>query len=132
MRELTQITVNGRAYRSVDEMPPDVRAEYEQAMQMLADKDGNGVPDILERGETLKSANGKSVTVTKFTSTTHALGDRSILDRQPPFDIEEVIRRAELGDVGRNTVQMPVPTLLALLATVAVIGSAVMWYVLQR
>ena len=44
-----RITVNGKTYKSVDEMPPDVRRQYEEAMQtMMADRDGNGVPDILE------------------------------------------------------------------------------------
>ena len=44
----TRITVNGVEYSSIDQMPPDVRRQYERAMGMLADKDGNGVPDILE------------------------------------------------------------------------------------
>jgi hypothetical protein len=44
-----RIKVNGKTYKSVDEMPPDVRRQYEQAMQrMMADRDRNGVPDILE------------------------------------------------------------------------------------
>src|SRR5690349_16460547 len=45
----SHITINGKKYANVDEMPPDVRKQYEQAMQsMMADKDHNGVPDILE------------------------------------------------------------------------------------
>jgi hypothetical protein len=43
-----KIVVNGREYSSPDQMPPDVRAGYEQAMSVLADKNGNGIPDILE------------------------------------------------------------------------------------
>jgi len=57
----TRITVNGVQYKSVEEMPADVRAEYERAMSLLADRDGNGVPDVLEgksdvqqQGETIK------------------------------------------------------------------------------
>ncbi len=62
------IVIDGKTYRSVDEMPPDVRQEYEQAMRSLgdaihnpipetfepasldifADKNGDGVPDVLE------------------------------------------------------------------------------------
>ena len=43
-------TVNyqGKAYTSVDDLPPEARAKYEKAMSALADKDGNGIPDILE------------------------------------------------------------------------------------
>jgi hypothetical protein len=33
MRELTKITVNGREYDSIEQMPPDVLQEYLQAME---------------------------------------------------------------------------------------------------
>ena len=46
----TKITINGREYSSVDEMPPEVLAIYEKSMSMLADRDGNGIPDIMEGG----------------------------------------------------------------------------------
>ena len=45
-----KIIVNGQEYSSVEEMPPDVRRQYEQAMSALADRDGNGVPDIMQSG----------------------------------------------------------------------------------
>ena len=44
----TRIVVNGREYSGVEEMPPDVRANYERALAHLPDADRNGVPDILE------------------------------------------------------------------------------------
>src|SRR4051812_14736764 len=48
----TKITINGQSYESVDQMPPEVRKQYETAMSMLADRDGNGIPDVLEgKGE---------------------------------------------------------------------------------
>lgn len=40
--------VNGQSYNSLDEMPPDVRHAYEQAMSLLGDEDKDGIPDILE------------------------------------------------------------------------------------
>ena len=43
-----KIVVNGREYSSPDQMPPNVRAGYDRAMSALADKDCNGIPDILE------------------------------------------------------------------------------------
>ena len=36
------IVIDGKSYNSVDEMPPDVRQKYEQAMRSLPDTDGNG------------------------------------------------------------------------------------------
>ncbi|HTL31362.1 MAG TPA: hypothetical protein VL282_19165 [Tepidisphaeraceae bacterium] len=45
----SRMTVNGKTYSSINEMPPDVRAQYEKAMRsMMADKDGDGIPDLLE------------------------------------------------------------------------------------
>ena len=42
------IIVNGKSYASLDELPPDVRQQYEQAMGVLADQNQNGVPDVFE------------------------------------------------------------------------------------
>jgi hypothetical protein len=60
------IVIDGKTYHSVDEMPPEIRQKYEQAMRslgdansnqipdafdgmnILADKDKDGVPDVLE------------------------------------------------------------------------------------
>jgi len=42
-----KITLNGQEYTSLDEMPADVRQQYEQAMAKI-DADRNGVPDVLE------------------------------------------------------------------------------------
>lgn len=46
----TEITVNGKTYSSIEEMPPEVRAQFEQMQNMLVDKDHNGIPDIAEDG----------------------------------------------------------------------------------
>jgi hypothetical protein len=43
-----KIIVNGREYAGPEHLPPDVRAHYERAMSTLADRNGNGIPDILE------------------------------------------------------------------------------------
>ena len=43
----TKIIANGNEYNSLDELPPDVRAKYEQAMGTL-DTNRNGVPDFFE------------------------------------------------------------------------------------
>lgn len=45
-----RIVIDGKTYTSIDEMPADVREQYEQAMSVLKDRDRDGVPDILEDG----------------------------------------------------------------------------------
>lgn len=47
----TRIIVNGREYPSVEAMPPDVRRAYEHSLAHFVDDDGNGIPDIVERGD---------------------------------------------------------------------------------
>ena len=42
------IVIDGKTYTSVDEMPPDVRQKYEQAMRSLGDADHNHIPDVFE------------------------------------------------------------------------------------
>jgi len=50
----TKITVNGVRYDSIDAMPPDARRVYDETLANtpeLADRDGDGIPDIVtQRG----------------------------------------------------------------------------------
>lgn len=55
------IVIDGKTYNSVNEMPPDVRAKYEQAMRSLKDKDQNGFPDQFENINILKDQDGNSI-----------------------------------------------------------------------
>ena len=43
------ILFNGIQYPDPQDMPPEVRQAYEQALGMLADRDGNGLPDIFDQ-----------------------------------------------------------------------------------
>lgn len=43
-----RIVIDGKSYSSVNEMPPDVRARYEQAMSNLIDNDRDGMPDTFK------------------------------------------------------------------------------------
>lgn len=43
-----RISINGIDYRSFDEIPPDVRANFQRMLSKFADKDLNGIPDIFE------------------------------------------------------------------------------------
>ena len=45
----TKLKVNGQEYNSPDDMPADVRQIYDRVMGEI-DKNGNGVPDVLEGG----------------------------------------------------------------------------------
>ena len=47
---MTTITVNGKSYDRVEDMPPEVRQAYELAMGQLADKNQSGTPDVPESG----------------------------------------------------------------------------------
>jgi hypothetical protein len=43
----TKILVDGQAYDGLDQLPPNIRARYEQAMGTM-DKNRNGIPDFVE------------------------------------------------------------------------------------
>ena len=42
------IVIDGKTYNSIEEMPPEVRQKYEQAMHALGDANGNRIPDAFE------------------------------------------------------------------------------------
>lgn len=43
------IVIDGKTYNSVNEMPDDVRRQYDQAMSSFKDQDGNRVADAIEQ-----------------------------------------------------------------------------------
>jgi hypothetical protein len=47
------IVIDGKTYNSVNEMPPDVRQKYEQAVRSLGDSNNNRIPDAFERANIL-------------------------------------------------------------------------------
>lgn len=58
----TKFVVNGQTFDSLDQLPPEARAKYEQAMGSL-DANRNGIPDFVEgmlnlSGQTVVSAPG--------------------------------------------------------------------------
>lgn len=42
------ILIDGKTYDSIDEMPEDVRQQYEETMSTLKDDNKNHVPDAFE------------------------------------------------------------------------------------
>ena len=51
------IVIVGKAYHSVEEMPPDIRQEYEAAMRSLGDANDNRIPDAFENMNILADQN---------------------------------------------------------------------------
>jgi len=45
---MPKIFFEGRDYENPEQMTPEARARYEKAVQMLPDRDKNGIPDLLE------------------------------------------------------------------------------------
>lgn len=43
-----RIVIDGKTYNSENEMPPDVRAKYKKAMNMIRDRDRGGRPDVFD------------------------------------------------------------------------------------
>jgi hypothetical protein len=131
----TRITVNGVEYRNVEEMPPDVRRQYDRAMQMLADQDGNGVPDILE-GKVTSGAGGatKPVSVVTHASSRIVLNGKQYkswddvppqvraLLNQPEGVAVRIQRDNHPGQKPGITLRLNGTTLLALLCALVVVG----------
>jgi hypothetical protein len=124
-----RINVNGREYKSIDEMPPDVREQYTKAMSMLADKDGNGVPDIFERGNVSVSSEDDERFVTSVqTESRYVINGKhySRLEDVPP-ETRKLLRNPSTATKiglperpGGLTIQLTWVPLLAVLAAAAV------------
>ena len=108
------IVIDGKTYKSVEEMPEDVRRNYESAISQLADKDKDGVPDALESLTNLadQNKNGmpdafEGLTSNVITSSTKIIAngtEYNSLDELPP-DIRAKYEQA-MGtlDANRNGV----------------------------
>jgi hypothetical protein len=59
------IVIDGKTYRSVEEMPEDVRRNYENAMRGL-DQNQNGVPDAFEGSGSFQSATANVINTNKI------------------------------------------------------------------
>ena len=107
------IVIDGKTYKSVDEMPEDVRRSYEQTMQAFADNDKNGIPDGLENMNILADKNKDGMPdafegmVSNVMSPTRIVADGKVynsLDELPP-DVRAKYEQA-MGklDANRNGV----------------------------
>jgi len=59
------IVIDGKTYRSVDEMPEDVRRNYESAMRNL-DNNRNGTPDLFEGAASFQDTTTNVINATKI------------------------------------------------------------------
>ena len=55
------ISFNGKTYNSLEEMPADQRAAYEQVMSFMKDENNNGIPDMFE-GDVIQKMMGLAST----------------------------------------------------------------------
>lgn len=95
-----QIIINGITYNSPDEMPPDVRAQYDLMGNLLADKNQNGMPDIVENA----MQSGTTVMQTSalvYEGKTYARAE----DLPPEARAEYEQAMAQLADHNRDGVQ---------------------------
>ena len=132
----TRIVINGREYRSVDEMPVDVRRQYERAMATLADRDGNGVPDVFEgKARPPQSPDGR-VTILQRSSRYVVNGREYDRLEDVPAEVRAVLQTKHSSaalpptrtptDGGGITIHLSWSTLLALLAAAA-LTAMIVW-----
>ena len=65
----SKIIVNGQVFDSLDQLPPEIRAKYEQALGAM-DANKNGIPDFVEG--MLGTSNQTNPVATSFGTTAHS------------------------------------------------------------
>jgi len=55
------IVIDGKTYNSVNDMPPDIRQKYEQAMSKFKDENQNNIPDGFENLNILGDKNNNGI-----------------------------------------------------------------------
>ncbi len=93
------INVNGREYGSWAEVPPEIRAK----LASLPDKNGDGIPDVLQGDLSAFGSVGQSPDVTTVSTTTFAVNGvpyRSLADLPEVLRAEMDRAFQGLGDLG--------------------------------
>ncbi|HVF26337.1 MAG TPA: hypothetical protein VNA23_10635 [Anaerolineales bacterium] len=105
------IVIDGKTYKSVEEMPEDVRRNYESAMSQLADNDRNGIPDALENFTNLTGQNkngmpdafeGMVSNIISSTKIIAAGNEYNSLDELPPEARAKYEQAMDALDTNRN------------------------------
>ena len=69
-----RVTIEGRTYQSLEEIPAEIREKYKVLMEMLAmDDDKDGVPDLLQDGPGYTVHEDSSPEVEVVTTTTRTV-----------------------------------------------------------
>ena len=82
------IVIDGKTYNSVEEMPPDIRKKYEQAMQSLGDANNNQIPDAFETMNIFadKDKDGAPDVLENITAGHHVVNSMKIIVDGKEFD----------------------------------------------
>lgn len=93
-----KIIVNGQEYASVEAMPPEARRLYEQTSHLLADRDGDGIPDIAQGGGT--PSESTTVVTTQFVVDGRAYASLADLPPAARARYEAAMRRLDADGNG--------------------------------
>ena len=82
------IVIDGKTYNRVEEMPPDIRKKYEQAMQSLGDANNNQIPDAFETMNIFadKDKDGAPDVLENITAGHHVVNSMKIIVDGKEFD----------------------------------------------
>src|SRR5512146_2711921 len=82
------IVLNGQTYRSIEEMPPDVREKYELAMCLLGDEDEAPLPGTFATGDILadRNKNGKPDILESITADNIVVSSTKVIVDGKGFD----------------------------------------------
>jgi len=103
MSDVTKITVNGCEYDSVDQMPPEVRDEYEQAMALLG---SSGAAAFKTLGAANKGVVSQSIVSEKITYNGR---DYSIRDELPP-EVRALLEKLPKPSPGQDKTEVKIET----------------------
>jgi len=48
METKSKLFIQGKEYKSLEEVPPELRALYQQVQELMKDGDGDGLPDLFD------------------------------------------------------------------------------------
>lgn len=117
IRKSIKVLADGKEYNSLDDLPPEARAKYEQAMRMI-DKDGNGMPDFLEGMVRVQS---------DTTSASTSFGT------PPPTPVSRAPKPIESPTITPDTTNgWMLGLLVAMILFVCALGAVGVWYFFLR
>lgn len=110
-----KIIVNGQVFDSLDQLPPEIRAKYEQALGAM-DANKNGIPDFVEG--MLGTSNQTNPVATSFGTTAHSRPSK-------PKPVSSTIEPESSGG-------WVLALTVVLLIGMCLVGAAGVWYFFLR